>query len=209
MRLMTSNTTARQKRSKFIVEGAKAFAEKVLESYSEKLVPMYGRKTTVEIVDEMPGGSRGKDALGVADPAGQRLLLSRNHVEQDSMAAVKDTILHELAHLLEPLSGHNLDLRETAFELGVRDLADSSWHPMGYGLDVCWRRAKRFGVKSRSAYSREIWIENQTMLRAAGYRRRSHCGPKDTLAGLSPERVIARLAKRIRAALGNHTFGRN
>lgn len=196
-----SNTTARQRRSKFTVERAQAFAERVLASYGDRLERFYGQKVTVEIVNEMPAGSRGKDALGMVPGLGScRMLLSKAHVVGSSMASVKDTILHELAHLLCPFLRHDLDWREIAFELGIRDVADSDGHPMGYGLDVCWRKAKRLGVKPRPAYRYEVWIENQAKLRAAGYKRRK-LFPEYALAGLSRDEAITKLADQIHRAL--------
>src|SRR5690554_4010478 len=64
------------------------------------------------------GFDRAKRRLGACWPYSHKITLSRYFVELNDAAAVRDVILHEIAHALTPGDGHGRKFKEVARRLG-------------------------------------------------------------------------------------------
>lgn len=62
--------------------------------------------------------SRGRRTIGLCSYSDKTIYLSKHHIENDSHDAVRDTVIHEVAHALNPLDGHGSKWRNTAIALG-------------------------------------------------------------------------------------------
>jgi hypothetical protein len=177
-----SRTTARQRQFKFTsAEAACAWAQRMVDSHCSPPAPHpYLQNGVTVICAEVFPGESGKNnrTLAMAElfphDRNPRLLLSKHHCETASMAAVKDTVLHELAHFLVPLSGHDRQFRDMLFLLGARDLNDDAYHPMGYDLHIPWTQARKLRVMPRRAYTKAILEDNVRRLWEVGFFTRTH-----------------------------------
>lgn len=61
---------------------------------------------------------RARRRLGCCDYRRRRITLSRAFVECNDLAAVRDVVLHEIAHALTPGAGHGPRFKRTAADLG-------------------------------------------------------------------------------------------
>ncbi|HEX7005183.1 MAG TPA: SprT-like domain-containing protein [Trueperaceae bacterium] len=66
---------------------------------------------------------RARRRLGACWPTRQRITLSRQFVELNDEALVRDVILHEIAHALTPGDGHGPRFKRKARELGCNPAA--------------------------------------------------------------------------------------
>ena len=62
--------------------------------------------------------SRGRKTIGLCSYSDKTIYISKYHIDNDSYDDVRDTIIHEIAHALNPRDGHGDKWRETAISLG-------------------------------------------------------------------------------------------
>ena len=62
--------------------------------------------------------SRGRRTIGLCRYRDKTIYLSKHHIENDSYDDVRDTVIHEVAHALNPLDGHGNKWRKTAMSMG-------------------------------------------------------------------------------------------
>lgn len=94
---------------------------------------------------------RGLRRLGACHPRSRRITLSRAFVQRNPEARVRETLLHEIAHALEPDDGHGPAWRARCRALGIpaERLADPAGlelpPPRGFLVcDGCGLRAGRY-----------------------------------------------------------------
>lgn len=62
--------------------------------------------------------SRGRRTIGLCSYTDKTIYLSKHHIENDSYDDVRDTVIHEVAHALNPLDGHGNKWRQSAMAMG-------------------------------------------------------------------------------------------
>lgn len=62
--------------------------------------------------------SRGRRTIGLCSYTDKTIYLSKHHIENDSYDDVRDTVIHEVAHALNPLDGHGIKWRKAAMAMG-------------------------------------------------------------------------------------------
>lgn len=62
--------------------------------------------------------SRGRRTIGLCSYLDKTIYISKYHLDNDSYDDVRDTIIHEVAHALNPRDGHGAEWRKTSISLG-------------------------------------------------------------------------------------------
>jgi SprT protein len=93
--------------------------------YVERLARLLMRKHGLEAKGWSFGFDNAKTRHGQCDYDRRRITISRHFSELNSMAVVKDTLLHEIAHgiLGQPGIGHGREWRNIAVAIGARPVA--------------------------------------------------------------------------------------
>lgn len=79
--------------------------------------------------------SRGRRTIGLCSYADRTIYLSKHHIDNDSYDDVKDTVIHEVAHALNPADGHGSKWKNTAISLGG---SGEQYHAHGKSYPSKW-----------------------------------------------------------------------